>query len=91
MVVGVGPRLRLADWLDGALSAASLPPQLPLQPHECADSAATFLALSVLDSAVAQQRPPPAWLEATELRRIFRATLAEQAADSSSCEALQAL
>eukprot|EP00435_Cladocopium_sp_Y103_P000825 s3447_g1.t1 len=67
--------LALADWLDGALSAASLPSQLPLAPLECPDSAAALLALETLEAPVVQQRPQPGWFEPKCLRQIFRSTL----------------
>lgn len=54
--------------LDGAFSAASLAPQLPLAQEECPDSAAALLAWEALQSAAGQQRPQPPWFEPESLR-----------------------
>ena len=54
--------------LDGAFSAASLAPQLPLAEEECPDSAAALLAWEALQSAAGQQRPQPPWFEPECLR-----------------------
>lgn len=54
--------------LDGAFSAASLAPQLPLAQEECPDSAAALLAWEALQSATGQQRPQPPWFEPESLR-----------------------
>ncbi|CAJ1360049.1 unnamed protein product [Effrenium voratum] len=56
-MLGSSSLARLADFLDGAFSAAGLPPLLPLDHAECPDSAATLLALCAEEAPVANQRP----------------------------------